>query len=299
MNKRPLLLSCVIVLLCLCLTACDVTSFFTEQGTSESTTEETTPAETTSEETPSDGTATESTPPESDSAEAEPQETTDPDETEPQTPKKRVAITFDDGPSRQGLTEKLVDEFGKYNGRATFFVLGNLISSATGDSLAYAHAHGFEIGIHGYTHDIYYDTCSEQDFLDELANTKAAIERYIDTEVTLLRPPGGRITRERALASGYPILFWSIDTEDWRYRARTDEQTIRQNVDTIVENALKNVEDGDIILMHEIYTNTYEATCQILARLHEMGFEFVTVTELLGSQSLTPGAYIYSKTNIK
>jgi len=284
MKKRPLLFCLLIGLLCLCLASCDMLSLPVWQDAPESSFE-TPPAKT--------------DPAETDPAETAPQETTAPEETEPQVPKKRVAITFDDGPSRQGLTEKLVDEFGKYGGRATFFVLGNLISSATGDSLAYAHEHGFEIGIHGYTHDIYFDTCQEAAFLDELALTKQAIESYTDTEVTLLRPPGGRITRERALASGYPIILWSIDTEDWRYRARTDEETIRQNVDAIVENALKNIEDGDIILMHEIYTNTYEATCIILARLHDMGFEFVTVSELISPQDLTQGAYIYSQTNIQ
>ena len=60
-----------------------------------------------------------------------------------------------------------------------------------------------------------------------------------------------------------------------------------------MENALRNVEDGDIILMHEIYQNTYEATCIILARLHEMGFEFVTVTELLGEENLVAGETYY------
>lgn len=230
-----------------------------------------------------------------------PPETTTPETTtpDPEIPKKRIAITFDDGPSRQGLTEKLVDEFQKYGGRATLFVLGNLIYDATGESLAYAAEKGFEIGIHGYTHDIYFDTCAEQDFFDELRLTKEAIEHYINSPVTLLRPPGGRITRERATASGYPMIFWSIDSEDWRYRDRADEEMIRTNVDTIVENVLRDVQDGDIILMHEIYTNSFEATCLILERLDEMGFEFVTVTELLGEENLTAGAYIYSQTQIK
>ena len=239
------------------------------------------PAETTPESTP------ESTP--------LPDEMTEPLETEPLVPKKRIALTFDDGPSRQGLTEKLVDELAKYNGKATFFVLGNLISETTGKALSYADAHGCEIAIHGYTHDIYYDTCSYQDFLDELAQTKAAIEKYVSSPATLLRPPGGRITESRALASGYPIILWSVDSEDWRYKSRADEDTIRTNVHNIVENVTKNVKDGDIILLHEIYTNSYEATCQILRELHEMGFEFVTVTELLGEENLRAGEIIYQK----
>lgn len=220
-------------------------------------------------------------------------------ETEPEIPKKQIAITFDDGPSRQGLTQKIVDEFAKYGGKATFFVLGNLISASTGEALAYAHENGFEIGIHAYTHDLYFDTCTEEEFLNEVTLTADAIAKYTGQAPTLLRAPGGRIPKERATLAGYPVINWSIDTEDWRYKARTDEATIAQNVQTIVDNALKNVQDGDIILMHEIYTNSYEATCIILERLAHMGFEFVTVSELIGSENLTVGQTYYSKNNIR
>ena len=82
--------------------------------------------------------------------------------------------------------------------------------------------------------------------------------------------------------------------QDWRYKSRSDEATIETNINAIVENALRNVEDGDIILMHEIYQNTYEATCIILERLDEMGFTFVTVTELIGEDNLVAGATYYS-----
>lgn len=219
-------------------------------------------------------------------------------ETDPPEPKKRVAITFDDGPafdndSVQRLTYKIVDEFQKYGGTATFFVVGNRINSQTGKALQYAHERGFEFAIHAYTHEIYFDTCAEQDYLNELRQTENAIAKYIDAEVTLLRAPGGRIPRERAVLGGYPIINWSIDTEDWRYKSRSDEATIQANVNTIVENALRNVEDGDIILLHEIYQNSYEATCIILERLDEMGFEFVTVTELIGKENLVAGETYY------
>ncbi len=224
------------------------------------------------------------------SAEIEPTETTAPRE-----PQKRVAITYDDGPAFdndrvQRLTYKLVDEFAKYGGKATFFIVGNRVNSQTGQAMQYAHKHGFEYAIHAYTHSHYFDTCSEETFLDEIQKTENAIHEYIDADIRLLRAPGGRITAERATLAGYPIINWSIDTKDWQYKSTDDPE----NIDRIVENTLKNVEDGDIILMHEIYENTYEATCIILARLHDMGFEFVTVTELLGENNLKAGATYYN-----
>lgn len=219
-------------------------------------------------------------------------------ETTPPEPRKRVAITFDDGPAFdndtvQRLTYKIVDEFQKYGGAATFFVVGNRVNAVTGKAIQYAHERGCEFAIHAYTHNIYFDDCNEQDYLNELRQTEAAIQKYIDAEITLLRAPGGHITRERAVLGGYPIINWSVDTEDWRYKARTDQATIEKNVNTIVENALRNVEDGDIILLHEIYQNSFEATCIILERLHQMGFEFVTVTELIGAENLVVGETYY------
>ena len=101
---------------------------------------------------------------------------TEPAETEPKEPKKRVAITFDDGPafdndSVQRLTYKIVDEFEKYGGTATFFVLGNRINATTGKAIQYANEHGFEFGIHAYTHEIYFD--NKLIISEELAETAA------------------------------------------------------------------------------------------------------------------------------
>lgn len=220
-----------------------------------------------------------------------------PPEIDPE-PKKRVAITFDDGPAfdnnvSERLTYKIVDEFQKYGGAATFFVVGNRINATTGKALQYAHERGFEFAIHAYTHDIYFDKCDEQAYLNELRQTEDAIKKYIDADVTLLRAPGGRITKERAVLGRYPIVNWSIDTEDWRYKSRSNDTIIEANINAIVENALRDVEDGDIILLHEIYQNSYEATCIILERLDAMGFEFVTVTELIGEENLVAGETYY------
>ncbi len=221
-------------------------------------------------------------------------------ETEPPVPKKRVAITFDDGPaydnaSVQRLTYKIVDEFKKYGGAATFFLVGNRINGATGEAIRYAHDNGCELAIHAYTHNIYFDDCPEQEFLNEIHQTENAIHKYVpNARIALLRAPGGYITRERAAMVGYPVINWSIDTEDWRHKSRSDDVTAKANIDAIVENALRGVEDGDILLLHEIYQNSYEATCIILQRLDEMGFAFVTVSELFGENALTPGATYYS-----
>lgn len=232
-------------------------------------------------------------PPETETAETEPQET------EPPVPTKKVALTFDDGPAFdnsdfQRLTYKLVDKLAEHGGEATFFLVGNRINKTTGEAIKYAAEHGCEIGIHAYTHDYNFSTCDYGTFTSELERTKSEIEKYSGKKVTLFRPPYGSITKSRAVDSGYPIILWNLDSEDWRYKSRPDTATATKNIETIVDITLTQVEDGDIILMHEIYRNSYEAACIVIDTLAAEGYEFVTVTELIGEENLNVGETYYS-----
>ncbi len=202
---------------------------------------------------------------------------------------KRVAITYDDGP-HVTRTARIVDELDKYGYNATFFVVGNRVDGseyAGGDALQYAVNHGNEIGIHGYTHDerYYYDSCEESRYKSELSLTQSAIRNQIQGyNVRLMRPIGGRITDARVQNSQYSVIMWDVDSEDWKYKYSPDASNSvkEENVQKIVDNVMESVQDGSIILMHDIYESTYDATVILLERLHEEGYEVVTVSELLG-----------------
>ena len=219
-------------------------------------------------------------------------------ETEPEEPKKRVALTFDDGPAYDNetskrLTYKIVDKLAEYGGKATFFLVGNRINTTTGAAIAYAYEHGSEIGIHAYTHDYNFSTCSTEVYLNELEDTKNAIIKYAGVTPTVFRPPYGSLDKSRAELSGYPVIMWNIDSEDWRYRSISTDAVAKQNVDTIVDKIMSEVEDGDIILMHEIYKNSCDAALIVIDRLSAEGYEFVTVSELLGDD-MTAGSIYYN-----
>ena len=215
--------------------------------------------------------------------------------------KKRVALTFDDGPNYIN-TASVLDALAQYGWNATFFVVGNLIKGEGGTTLQRIAAEGHEIGIHGYSHiqdtEHYYNTCTDAVYQAEISNTVSAIRTYIPNYTpTLMRPVGGFISNERVSSSPYSIIMWSIDTEDWKhryYQGISDEEADAR-VDIIVQNALKNVQDGDIILMHDIYQSSADATVKILAALYDMGYEVVTVSELLGAER-SPGV-VYMKGN--
>ena len=225
------------------------------------------------------------------------EETTDTAETPPEippTPKKRVALTFDDGPANDDLMYLIVDKLAQYGGKATFFLVGNRINTSTGKAIKYASDKGSEIGIHAFTHDHDFSFSDYDTFTTELKDTKNAIEKYSGKEVTLFRPPYGSITEWRAEDSGYPIILWNLDSEDWRYKSRADEATAEENIRIIADNILSSVKDGDIILMHEIYRNSYEAACIVIDTLSEQGYEFVTVSEIFGEENLMAGEIYYN-----
>ena len=71
------------------------------------------------------------------------------------------------------------------------------------------------------------------------------------------------------------MIFWSVDTNDWR----------KPSADTLVNRAVNDARDGSIILMHENKANTLAALPRIITYLQAKGYELVTVSELLYENS--------------
>ncbi len=214
--------------------------------------------------------------------------------------KKYVALTFDDGPDAvrsKAITDKMLE----YGGKCTFFVIGENIYGKRAESMKYAYDHGMEIALHTMTHKNL-TKITDKTYRSEIYDCAAKIDEVIGVWPTLMRPPGGNITEEQYKNSEFPVILWSIDTNDWRYkRPETDTPAdIQKKVQTIVNNCLYDsngkfqVKNGDIILMHEIYENSYDAFCIIIEELSNRGFEFVTVSELL--QNPPTGYKYYSAT---
>ena len=81
--------------------------------------------------------------------------------------------------------------------------------------------------------------------------------------------------------------MWNVDPHDWEYKKENQE-----NIDRIVQSVLDNVKDGDIILMHDIYSSSVEAALDIVDGLQARGYRFVTVQQLLELRGIEaePGA---------
>ncbi len=199
--------------------------------------------------------------------------------------RKLVALTFDDGPYYK-LTPLIVEKLQEYNAKATWFVVGNRINETTGPQLKAAAEAGMEIGIHAWTHNKYYDSISDAEYHEEVDKTYDAILEWTGVAPKYLRAPGGRITKKQIEESPLYVINWSVDSEDWKNKGRKTEEERQANVQKTVDIVLRTVAPGKIILMHEIYDNSYDALCIILEKLTQQGYEFVTMSELLGEAPL-------------
>lgn len=187
---------------------------------------------------------------------------------------KKIALTFDDGPHPK-ITPEILDILNKYSVKATFFVVGINVKNYP-KRLEEILENGHEIGNHTYSHSIL-KSMSREKIEKEIVDTEKQINKISEYDLNLLRPPCGlyddtleEIAKERESK----IVLWAIDTLDWAHTS----------TNVMVKKVLKNVKDGDIILFHDYVSgeyNTPKALEFLIPTLLEMGYEFVTVSELL------------------
>ncbi len=193
--------------------------------------------------------------------------------------KPMVALTFDDGPSI--YTAQILDVLEAYDSRATFFMVGNRIASYP-DTVRRMVEMGNEPGSHTWGHD-YITNLSSSSLISNLTKVDDALQSVAGVRTTIMRPPGGFIdsTRKGYLASyGVPAILWSIDTRDWSTK----------NTQSTINSVLGSVRDGDIVLMHDLYSATAAAAATIIPELVNRGYQLVTVSELASYRGgMVPG----------
>ncbi len=197
--------------------------------------------------------------------------------------KPMVAVTYDDGPNATS-TNRILDTLEFYNARATFFVVGNQ-AERNPNILLRMKTLGCQIGNHTYNHP-QLTAISSQNVSYQLSKTSDIITNITGARPTAIRPPYGSYNSTVSSLAGAPLILWSIDTLDWKSR----------NATSVTNSVLSNVRDGDIILMHDIYNSTADATENIIPELIARGFQLVTVDELAyyKNKTLSPGS-AYSK----
>lgn len=184
--------------------------------------------------------------------------------------RKRVALTFDDGPST--YTAGVLRALKRHKAKATFFLLGQNV--AANPSLARrVLAEGHEVANHSNTHPL----------LPGAGNIRAAtrtITRVTGFRPCLFRPPYGAVnsTLKKAVKRDrMKIVNWDVDTDDWR----------QPGAGSIQSTIINRSRPGSIVLMHDgggPRSGTVNALDSAIRGLKRKGYKLVTVTELLGNR---------------
>jgi len=178
----------------------------------------------------------------------------------------KIALTFDDHPV---YTEELLDGLKKRKVMATFFLIGNNIEGNE-EIVKRMAEEGHLIGSHTYNH-VQLNKLSESKAKEEIL--KGCNKIYETTGVcpSFVRPPFGEWKKNMDFCVTMLPVFWNVDSLDWKL----------QNTEKIVKRVVKDVKEGDIILMHDIFETSVQAAFQIIDTLEKENYEFVTVDELL------------------
>ena len=181
---------------------------------------------------------------------------------------KCVALTFDDGPNKE-CTKDLLAGLKARGVKATFFLMGQSIPGNE-DLVRRMKDEGHLIGNHSYRH-IQLTKAGENAVCDAVDQTSVMIEQITGERPQYLRPPYGDWNDNLECKVDMTTVLWSVDSLDWKL----------QNRQKIVKRVLKDVKDGDIILMHDIFPTSVEAALEIIDTLTPQGYTFVTVDEVL------------------
>lgn len=183
-----------------------------------------------------------------------------------------IALTYD--VEFSGSTQSLIDTIDSLGIRTTWFFLGDSVDAYPGIVRQVAQHHF--IGNHTLNH-LQMPTLSREEMRRQLLQSEANIERVSGLNPSpFWRPPYGEFNStvlEVAGEAGYDYtVMWSIDTVDW---SGPSAETIRQRI-------VQGAEPGAISLQHGTPFNSIEGTRLAVGDLRAMGYQFVTIPEILG-----------------
>ncbi len=188
--------------------------------------------------------------------------------------RRRIALTFDDGPDPQ-RTPALLDALAELEAPATFFVVGRRVDAQPALAARIARE-GHELGNHTYSHR-YLPLTRSRRVAYELAAADDAIETATGIVPAIARPPyGGRSPRNVRVfdRAAKRLVLWDVNSYDWK----------GISAEAIAARVLARVRPGSIILLHEARDGgevTIEAVRLLVPALRARGYELSTVSRTL------------------
>ncbi len=169
-------------------------------------------------------------------------------------------------------TQQLIDILGKYNVKATFFVVGDWVDKYP-ESVKALHDAGHEVMGHSNHHD-HFNTLTADQIVADINACNDKIEAVTKVRPTLFRPPYGEyddhvITAVRSM--GIEPIQWDVDSLDWKDLSAAD----------ITKRVTSKVQPGSICLFHNAAKHTPEALPGVIESLIGQGYTLVPISELI------------------
>ena len=184
---------------------------------------------------------------------------------------KMISISFDAAWGNED-TQMLIDILGKYNVKATFFVVGAWVDKYPESVKALADA-GHEVMNHSNTH-AHMSQLSRDEIIADVNACNDKVEAVTGVRPTLIRPPYGEyddnvISAIRSI--GMEPIQWDVDSLDWKELPASE----------ITQRVTSKVQPGSIVLFHNAAIHTPEALPAILEALLQQGYTFVPISQLI------------------
>ncbi len=194
-----------------------------------------------------------------------------------ETRKKVVALTFDDGPTKN--VDDILPLLDQYNAKATFFLIGSDIEKNPDEAKKIVEA-GHQIGNHTYSHQRMIFK-SPSFIKGEIEKTDRLIRNAGYSGEIDFRPPNGK----KIIGLPYYLYKHKRETITWSIEPDTNHTSANDKINDVKEN----VKPGSIILIHPMYDHTGEELKTIkgiLQFLSKEGYTFLTVDEIQKEESL-------------
>jgi len=189
-----------------------------------------------------------------------------------------IYLTFDAG-FENGNTPAILDALKKHNVSATFFLVGNYLSTAP-DLVKRMVEEGHTVGNHTYHHPDMSKISNIDSFKKEIEDMETIYTEVTGKELTkFYRPPQGKYSTqnlEMAKQLGYKTFFWSLAYVDWY----VDDQPTKEEA---FNKLLKRVHPGAIVLLHSTSKTNGEILDELLTKWEEMGYTFKSLSELVNA----------------
>jgi len=184
---------------------------------------------------------------------------------------KAVSLTFDAAWGNED-TEELIEILGRYNVKATFFIVGQWVEKYPESVKALSDA-GMEIMNHSDTHP-HCASLSAEEIVSELSACNDKIEAITGVRPRYFRCPYGEYDDNViAAVNGMDMttVQWDVDSLDWKELSAAE----------IRDRVTSRVQPGSIVLFHNAALHTPEALPGIIEYLIQNGYSIVPVSELL------------------